>query len=274
MPVSPLVVFAFFTAAVMLLVGLRYRRPRTVSLTTFVVLVVTGGVAGFLNAPELPTAIAGAAVVLAILAAWWLAARAGVIAWKRDAKAAPLILQPPFLGTWIVGAGGPLPGRNHHLVASDQRFAYDFVRIGGRSAGTPILAPCDGEVVAASDGMQDLPPSRNPNRPGIGGRELGNHVGIRCGDATVFLCHLQHGSVAVAIGDRIAAGTPVGRCGNSGRTTWPHLHLHAQDLPHYAFREARGVPVAFAANGAPPRVLGFRSRLTGAPAPEPIAPGL
>lgn len=43
-----------------------------------------------------------------------------------------------------------------------------------------------------------------------------------------MLAHLQHGSVAVAPGARVETGSYVGRVGNSGRSTVPHLHLHFQ----------------------------------------------
>jgi murein DD-endopeptidase MepM/ murein hydrolase activator NlpD len=108
-----------------------------------------------------------------------------------------------------------------------------------------ILAPCEGVVVSVENGMPDLPPSRNPDRPESRGRELGNHVGIERDRGTVFLCHLRIRSVLVAVGDNVHVGAPVGACGNSGRTTFSHLHIHAQNLPWYAFNEAIRVPIAF-----------------------------
>jgi murein DD-endopeptidase MepM/ murein hydrolase activator NlpD len=126
-------------------------------------------------------------------------------------------------------------------------------------------------VVAAVDSMADLPPARNPDRPGVAGHELGNYVAIARGDITVFLCHLRLGSVAVRVDEWLAAGTPIGRCGNSGRTTRPHLHLHAQDRPDYALRAAHGVPVAFVDGSGSPRVLGFGDVLAPEPGREPVS---
>jgi hypothetical protein len=170
--------------------------------------------------------------------------------WLARAKD-PLVLDPPFLGRWLVVAGGPFPGLNHHIVARDQYFAYDFVRFGDRSMGSEIVAPVAGTIVAASDGMPDRKRSRNPDDPSIEGRELGNHVAIATPDGCVFLCHLANGSVRVAVGDVVAAGDPIGRCGNSGRTMGPHLHIHAQAEPAYAFDAARGIPIAFRKGGEP-----------------------
>jgi murein DD-endopeptidase MepM/ murein hydrolase activator NlpD len=163
--------------------------------------------------------------------------------WLADASVDPLVLAAPFEGRWRVAAGGPDPGRNHHLIASDQRFAYDFTRSDGPSLGSAILAPVAGRVVAAHDGQSDHRASflRVVEDPS----PLGNHVAIDSGRGVVFLCHLQSGSVLVHLGDTVAIGTPIGRCGNSGRTSGPHLHIHAQDLATYAFNDALGIPIAF-----------------------------
>jgi murein DD-endopeptidase MepM/ murein hydrolase activator NlpD len=163
----------------------------------------------------------------------------------------PLVLEPPFDGRWFVAAGGPLPGLNHHVIARDQYFAYDFVRAGAPSLGSAILAPVAGTVVAASDGMDDRPRSAKLDDPSIKGRELGNYVVIAAPLGYVFLCHLAKGSIGVAPGDRVAAGDPLGRCGNSGRSSGAHLHVHAQDAPTYAFDAAGGLPIAFQSGGEP-----------------------
>jgi murein DD-endopeptidase MepM/ murein hydrolase activator NlpD len=63
------------------------------------------------------------------------------------------------------------------------------------------------------------------------------------------LCHLARDSVRVRAGQPVRAGDEVGRCGNSGRTTVPHLHMHAQDRPEPAIGEAHGVPIAFRDGG-------------------------
>jgi hypothetical protein len=163
--------------------------------------------------------------------------------WLAEAAADPLVLAAPFEGRWKALIGGPDPGANHHLIASDQRFAYDFVRVGAPSLGSMILAPVAGRVVSASDGQRDHPTSLRVIEDPM---PLGNHVAIDSGRGVVFLCHLQNGSVLVKSDDIVVVGTPVGRCGNSGRTSRPHLHIHSQDLPTYAFNKARGIPIAFA----------------------------
>ena len=49
--------------------------------------------------------------------------------------------------------------------------------------------------------------------------------------AWATLAHLQQGSIAVAVGMRAEIGTYIGRVGNSGRSTTPHLHLQVQESP-------------------------------------------
>jgi septal ring factor EnvC (AmiA/AmiB activator) len=61
---------------------------------------------------------------------------------------------------------------------------------------------------------------------------------VRCGTANVTLAHLQKGSVVARPNTTIAAGAILGRVGNSGNTTEPHLHIHAES-------NALGVPARF-----------------------------
>jgi murein DD-endopeptidase MepM/ murein hydrolase activator NlpD len=162
-------------------------------------------------------------------------------------------LRLPFDGAWYVFWGGRSVIQNYHAVATDQRFAYDFLverdqrtHEGDGTAneqyfcfGRPVLAPGDGEVVAAVDGIPENQPGvMNPEQP------LGNHVIIDHGNGEFsFLAHLQTGSVAVAAGERVAAGAQIGRCGNSGNSSEPHLHYHLQTTPDAGRGE--GLPAQF-----------------------------
>ena len=57
--------------------------------------------------------------------------------------------------------------------------------------------------------------------------DLANTVEIRHDDGTVGLyMHLNRGTVSV--GDRVAQGDAIGRTGNSGWSTGPHLHVQVQ----------------------------------------------
>ena len=120
--------------------------------------------------------------------------------------------------------------------------------------GRDIVSPVAGEVVAAHDGEVDHEAYRG--LPSLGyaltqGRRAaagwpalaGNHVLIRCEGGVVALCHLQRGSLTVTVGEQVRTGQPVGRCGNSGNSTEPHVHVQAIDrLPVEA---AQAVPMTF-----------------------------
>ena len=89
--------------------------------------------------------------------------------------------------------------------------------------GEPVGAPCDGQVLFTENHLPDrIPPESDRQKP------AGNFVYLECGAAGVLLAHLMQSSVAVAPGDRVRVGQQIGRVGNSGYSTEPHLHIHAQ----------------------------------------------
>lgn len=59
----------------------------------------------------------------------------------------------------------------------------------------------------------------------------------------IAVCHLQRGSVQVRQGQRVRVGQTLGRCGNSGNSTEPHVHLQAID--RLDVRHAYPVPITF-----------------------------
>ena len=165
----------------------------------------------------------------------------------------------PFRGEWYVHNGGPDEATSHSWNVVAQRYAYDFVMVDAslrrwvrrgdrpedyRCYGAPILAPADGLVVEVRDGVRDAPGVGtgwvDPFAPDF----RGNFVTIRHAEGEYgFLAHLIPGSVRVAVGERVSEGQEIGRCGNSGHSTEPHLHFHLQDRAD--FFEAAGLPVAF-----------------------------
>jgi len=96
-------------------------------------------------------------------------------------------------------------------------------------------------VAAAVDGFTDFsPPGRDPEN------RAGNHVALECEGATIYLAHLMRGSVCAKVGERVRAGQVLGRVGNSGNTTEPHLHIHAETGPYPGkFPGMPGVPIRF-----------------------------
>ncbi|MGR3468671.1 MAG: M23 family metallopeptidase, partial [Shimia sp.] len=93
------------------------------------------------------------------------------------------------------------------------------------AAGVSVIASAPGTVVGIRDEMPDIPQGREDS-PDVEGRECGNGVGIRHGGGWFTqYCHLKRGSIAVQVGQRVAAGTPLGEIGFSGATNYPHVHF-------------------------------------------------
>ena len=146
----------------------------------------------------------------------------------------------PFEGEWYVFWGGATEDDNYHITTRSQRRAVDFVVVDsdGRSHqgggkrnedyycyGMGILAPAEGVVVTAIDGVPDnAPGSMNPFSA------VGNCVIVRHAEREFsVLAHLQPGTVGVRPGQKVRAGQLLGRCGNSGNSSEPHLHFHLQN---------------------------------------------
>lgn len=182
-----------------------------------------------------------------------------------------LTLGAPFRGgRWLVHEG---PGRHssHHWrsqlagngrVYVPQRFAIDFLGLDeqGRAVrraprgsanedwigfGAEVVAVGDGVVRDAHDGVADRVPLATPGPPAsTTARGLyGNFVVLETGGVFVHYAHLQQGSVRVRPGQRVRRGEAIGRLGNSGNTTGPHLHLHVSD--RVTFEASDGLPYLF-----------------------------
>jgi murein DD-endopeptidase MepM/ murein hydrolase activator NlpD len=149
-------------------------------------------------------------------------------------------IAPPFRGAWDVLWGGDTPETNYHVVNPQQRRAADLARVGDdgktfRGDGTrntdylaygqEILAAADGVVTQVVDGIAD-------NVPGAMNAYFvpGNLVVIRHTPALYSAyAHLVPGSARVKVGDKVKLGTALGRCGNSGNSSEPHLHFQLED---------------------------------------------
>ena len=179
---------------------------------------------------------------------------------------APMDFSLPFHGCWLVANGGVTPETSHSWEIPQQRYAYDFLIVDrdGRSFsgddatnpeayycyGREILAPADGFVVALYADAPDSP--INKRRPVCAADDLrGNFVLLNHGSGVYsLLCHLKPGSIYVHVGQAVARGERIARCGNSGNTTEPHLHFQLQ--AGRDFCTAPSLPIPFAHIGAAP----------------------
>jgi murein DD-endopeptidase MepM/ murein hydrolase activator NlpD len=84
----------------------------------------------------------------------------------------------------------------------------------------------------------NIPGEMNEDAP------AGNHVVVDHGNGEhSVLAHLRLGSVTVEEGDRVETGQRLGACGNSGRSSEPHLPYHLQTGS--VFGEGIGLPAPF-----------------------------
>lgn len=186
---------------------------------------------------------------------WWPVLIVGLLG---CGERRPLVLPPQMgpTGEMVAYEGGmrlPVEGtwrvyRTHYGSTNDQGTAVDLVkdarvsRRGERnqdhpSYGEPVVAAAPGEVVLVVDGVPD-------NEPGqVNGYDMhGNYVVLAHGSRVFSLyAHFIPGSLAVRVGDVVAGGQRLGACGNSGRSTRPHLHFQVMD--HWLAHMAGAVPV-------------------------------
>lgn len=214
-----------------------------------------------------------ATALLALVAIWPLCWNVNLLAVKypvsvsraKPSAAVRLPADVPLRVAW----GGDSLAVNYHAAYPDQRWAYDLTVdpsfVGSERLedygcwGVPVLAPAAGRVVKAHDGEPDERPGRVSNNYDAPG---GNHVVIELPTGTYLeVAHLQRGSVSVKEGDGVEEGQAIGRCGNSGNTSEPHVHVHHQ-RQHPDFGEGiliEGLPLYFRDHdGAPMPEGGFR----------------
>src|SRR5690625_4909328 len=154
-------------------------------------------------------------------------------------------------GTYYVGHGGSNTFMNYHSDYLPQKYALDILKlnkIGARAKGLypkelhkyaiyedGLYSPCNGKVLETRGHLPDLtPPEKDPENA------LGNYIYLSCEgiDAVIYMSHMQENSVIAEDGAMIQVGEKVGTIGNTGNTTEPHLHIHAE-------KDGKGVPITF-----------------------------
>ena len=172
----------------------------------------------------------------------------------------------PLRGEWRAWNTPAEAVPSHGTDRLAQRYAIDFTRFdwqrrsfnrGGWSRfllgvvpvddfpawSQPVFAPIAGRIVDADDKMQD---HRLINLLTSVGRSIlaqhfqrsnwksltGNFCVIAGQDGIhAMLAHLQENSLRIKIGDIVSASDEIGRVGNSGNSSFPHLHFQLMSGP-------------------------------------------
>lgn len=145
----------------------------------------------------------------------------------------------PFMGKWTVNQA-------HNGMYTHKgffSFAWDFIikdsatdkEFSGNGYvvtdyfcyDKPIIAPALGTVVSVLNNVEDnLIGETNTLQ------NWGNTVVIKHEEYLYSkMSHLKKGSIKVNVGDVVVEGQTIGKCGNSGRSPYPHLHFQLQSTP-------------------------------------------
>jgi murein DD-endopeptidase MepM/ murein hydrolase activator NlpD len=160
----------------------------------------------------------------------------------------------PLKDRWLVFWGGDTREVNYHHDTPNQRFALDLLGVDehGRTRrgesnrnedyfafGREVVAPADGVIIEAIDGVRDNAPGSMNSYSAVG-----NAVVIRHRDDEFsVLAHFKQGSLRVKAGDPVKRGQVLGLCGNSGNSSEPHIHFHLQHSPW--LQEGLGIKCRF-----------------------------
>jgi hypothetical protein len=150
------------------------------------------------------------------------------------------LVSPFHSGRQIVIHGGASPFTNGHFHVKPQNYALDIVglnKLGMRSTsisggtvlenyvifGESVYSPVDGKILIVVDMHDDQTPPKSDVE-----NIAGNHILIESNGIEILLAHFKKGSIVVKEGDNVTTNTLLGQVGNTGNTSEPHLHIHAE----------------------------------------------
>ncbi len=148
---------------------------------------------------------------------------------SRGAKADPLVFLPFKYGQWWYCTQGQGGSFSHQ---GNQYYGFDFNLNSWQNSpsnpafGRNLYAPISGEIVEIRDGVHDFTNNSGSNAANNYG--WGNTIVIRdkAGVYYVRLAHLMWGSLDhLEEGDWVDQGDYIGKVGQTGYSTNPHLHM-------------------------------------------------
>lgn len=159
-------------------------------------------------------------------------------------------LASPLKGDHLVVAkGGNNYFINHHILNHNQKYALDIIKECPDKNNElhlknenfciwneAVYTPCEGTIQNIENNISD-------NRPFFMNKQFpkGNFVEIVCENGfKVTLAHFRKGSLIVQKGSKLETGMFLGRVGNSGNSSEPHLHFQANFNKEPALIELNG----------------------------------
>ena len=146
-----------------------------------------------------------------------------------------------------------------HAMWPSECYAYDIVKE-PHDVGSPALedygiyncdvySPVSGTVIATLNSEPDIVPNTEEFTS-----SLGNYIYIKIDNSDTYfiLAHFKQNSITVNVGDHVEQNQVIGKAGNSGTTSEPHLHIqHQRNNPlDMVFPIcAEGLPISFNTNG-------------------------
>lgn len=142
-----------------------------------------------------------------------------------------------------------------HAMWPSECYAFDILKepyeVGSNNLddygifGEDIYSPVSGTIIGMENNEIDIEPNSENFTS-----SLGNYLYIKLEDTNTYLilAHLEQNSITVSVGDEISVGEYIGKVGNSGTTSEPHLHIqHQLDNPlELKFPScAVGLPISF-----------------------------
>lgn len=160
----------------------------------------------------------------------------------------PIVISPPLTGNnWLALNVSNNYGHRNAFFSMDgqwfvpERWAVDYIKLTNNNqiySGDPqnfssypcydqdLLAVKEGKVLKVVDGLDNLAIGatlQNMTLDNLGG----NYVLIDIGDGySAFYAHIIKNTITVKEGDMVKTGQVIGKLGNSGNSTSPHLHFH------------------------------------------------
>jgi hypothetical protein len=177
----------------------------------------------------------------------------------------------PVKGPWLAIGNWDDPIRGHRLVWS-QEFAIDLIQLDRELQadeslkrpntdyacyGKDVIAIADGEVIECFNQIPENPTSGTDltneqlhkfvteyEQLGFVAVGAGNYVIVKhlYGEYS-FYAHLITGSLTVKKGDKVKQGQVLGKVGNAGYSTAPHLHFQLMDKGSHL--TGKGLPCHF-----------------------------